>query len=133
MLQTSEILKISQHESEKINPIESLLIKNNSKTTSKEFIKKHNLPTNTNIAAIRAFLYKLNTKINTIVNCEGTNKQYIETKSIQIDWVIYQLALKTPSYPKRERRENARLKELAWTLLEKLEAYCSTKLGISIW
>ncbi len=129
MLQTTVNLRTIQQESEKTNLSELNSKINNHKTTTNEFIKKHKLPSNTNIVKIRAYLDKLTIKVNTIIDCEGTNIEYIVRKSIQIDWVILQLALKTPLFLK----ENDQLKETAWTLLEKLEAYCSTKLGISIW
>jgi hypothetical protein len=90
------------------------------------------LPSLNSIPAIRSNLNKLTQQIKTLIACEGINTQFIETKSVEIDWVLLKLAQQTQIYNFMEPFEVTRLKEAAWTLLEKLEAYCSTKLGISI-
>jgi hypothetical protein len=92
------------------------------------------LPSIKSIPAIRANLNMLTEQIKILVACEGINTLFIETKSVEIDWVILRLAQQSQLYNNlNEPFEISRLKETAWTLLEKLEAYCSTKLGISIW
>ena len=101
---------------------------------TQEEVSKLKLPSLNSLFAIRANLQTLSLKINTLIDCEGININYIETKSLEIDWVILQLANQTSHYKNsKEPYEISNLKETAWTLLEKLEAYCSTKLGVSIW
>ena len=129
MLQKTEYFRSNQHDSEKINTCELNSQKNTHKIITREFIRKYDIPFNTNFTSIRQYFDKLTIEVNTVIDCEGINIEFMVRKSIQIDWVILQLALKSSS----AQKENDVLKEAAWALLEKLEAYCSTKLGISIW
>ena len=100
--------------------------------TQKE-LESIKLPSLKSIPAIRANLDMLAQQIKILIACEGINTLFIETKSVEIDWVILKLAQQSQLYNLNEPFEVSRLKDAAWSLLEKLEAYCSTKLGISIW
>ncbi len=100
--------------------------------TNKEFISIK-LPTNKNLLDIRKNLNILILKVNTLIECEGKSILYAETKAIEIDWVILKLSQQAPLYPKGEPREVTRLKEVAWTLLEKLEDYTINNLEFSVW
>ena len=100
---------------------------------TKEQLHSIELPPLKTTFAIRGNIQDLKKQVNSIIENKERNLLQIERKTIEIDWVLLNLAQRTLNNMDRNKMEISRLKENTWNLLEKLESYCLTNLNTSIW